>query len=82
MDKKYLVIGSWIDKTTGAPVSRIGEITGGLNKNNQPFEMVNTDTYETVEGTYPVGTVLTASFTLTVQERPESPRGLKLGTSK
>lgn len=82
MIKKYLVIGNWVDKATGKQVSRIGEISSGLNKNNQPFEMVNTDTYETVEGTYPVGTVLTASFDFTVQERPESTRGLKLGNPK
>ena len=35
MDKKFLVMGSWVDKTTGNPVTRIAEITSGLNKNPQ-----------------------------------------------
>lgn len=79
MDKKFLVIGSWIDKATGNPVTRIAEISSGLNKNGQPYELVNTESREIVSGTYPVGTILTAQMTFSVSEDSKS---LKLGASK
>ena len=79
MDKKFLVIGSWIDKATGNPVTRIAEISSGLNKNGQPYELVNTESREIVSGTYPVGTILTAQMTFLVSEDSKS---LKLGASK
>lgn len=82
MLKKYLSIGLWTDKTTGKPVTRLAEISSGLNKNGQPYELVDTESRETIEGTYPVGTILTATMNLTVQEHPEDQRGLKLGASK
>lgn len=81
MDKKFLVMGSWIDKATGNPVTRIAEITSGLNKNGQPYELVNTESRETVAGTYPVGTILTAQMTFSVSEHQEDPKSLKLGAS-
>lgn len=82
MDKKYLVVGSWIDKVSGMPVSRIAEINSGINKNGQPYEIADTDSRETVDGTYPVGTILAATMNLTVQTQPENQRSLKIATSK
>lgn len=83
MDKKYLVVGSWIDKANGKPVSRIAEINSGINKNGQPYEIANTESRETIEGTYPVGTILTATMNLTVQTQPENQRSsLKIAASK
>ena len=82
MNKQFLAIGSWIDKTSGKPVTRIAEISSGVNKQGQPYELADTESRETVEGTYPVGTILTATFTFAVQERQEDQRGLKLGASK
>lgn len=79
MDKKFLVIGSWIDKNTGQPVTRLAEISSGLNKNGQPYELADTEGRETVEGTYPVGTILTATMTFSVPERPEDPQKSKTG---
>ena len=82
MDKKFLVTGCWIDKVTGKPLSKIAEISSGLNKNGQPYEMANTESRDTVDGTYPVGTILTAAMTFSVPEHHEDQRGLKLGASK
>lgn len=82
MEKKYLVVGTWSDKVSGMPVSRIAEINSGINKNGQPYEIANTDSRETVDGSYPVGTILTATMNLTVQAQPENQRSLKIATSK
>lgn len=82
MEKKYLAIGSWTDKMTGKPVTRLAEISSGVNKSGQPYELADTDSRETIEGTYPVGTILSATMNLTVQEAQADPRSLKLGTSK
>jgi hypothetical protein len=54
MEKKYLVTGHWTDKTTAKPVSGIVEITGGTNKQGQPYEIANTDSREApIDGAYP-----------------------------
>ena len=82
MQKRYLVIGSWIDKTSGKPVTRLAEINSGLNKNGDPYELADTKGRDTIDGTYPVGTILTTTMNLTVQEHPEDQRGLKRGASK
>lgn len=78
MNKKYVSVGCWIDKVSGMPVTRIAEITSGLNKAGQSYEIANTDSRETIEGTYPVGTILTATMNLTVQTPPENQRSLKI----
>ena len=82
MEKKYLVIGSWTDKTTGNPVTRLAVVSRGVNKNGQPYELADTDSRETIEGAYPVGTILSATMNLTVQESQAAPRNVKLETSK
>jgi hypothetical protein len=72
MQKKYLVIGNWTDKTTSKPVSGIAEITDGINKNGQFYAITNTeDREEPVDGTYPIGTILVADVSLSVQ-KPQS----------
>lgn len=82
MEKKFLVVGSWVDKASGQNVTRIAEINSGINKNGQPYEIADTDSRETVDGTYPVGTILTATMSLTIQTQPENQRSLKIATSK
>lgn len=81
MDKKFLAIGSWIDKASGKPVTRLAEISSGMNKQGQPYELADTDTREVVDGTYPVGTILTATMTFSVSEHREDSKSLKLGES-
>lgn len=46
MQKRYLVTGNWTDKQTGSPVSGIAEISSGINKVGQPYEILNTDSRE------------------------------------
>ncbi len=73
MNKRYVVTGSWIDKTTGKPMSGIAEITKGVNKQGQPYEILNTDSREApIEGTYAVGTILTANVQIVPETAPEA----------
>ena len=72
MTKKFLVTGHWHDKATGKPVSNIAEISGGVNAKGQPYEIANTDSREKVDGTHPVGTVLSGSMNLSVQKPASS----------
>jgi len=68
MIKRYLVTGYWTDKKTGKPVSTVAEITEDINKDGKPYAITNTESRETVDGTYPVGTILTTgALTLTVE---------------
>ena len=79
MDKRFLAIGNWVDKSSGKPVTRLAEINAGLNKSGQPYELADTESRETVEGAYPVGTILAAQMTFSVSEHQEDPKSLKLG---
>ena len=61
MTKRYLIIGTWHDKKNGKPFSSVAEITKGINKDGKAYEIASTDRREApLEGTYPVGTVLSA----------------------
>lgn len=71
MNKRYVVTGNWIDKTTGKPMSGIAKITKGVNKQGQPFEILNTDSREAIEGTCSVGTILTANVQIVPETAPE-----------
>lgn len=80
MEKRYLVTGSWNDKTTGKPMSGIAEISSGVNKVGQPYEFLNTDSREApIEGTYPVGTILVATISLAQESPSKAPINLKSG---
>lgn len=80
MEKRYLVTGSWIDKTTRKPVSGIAEVSKGISKNGQPYEVTNTDSREApIEGTYPVGTILVATVSLAQESTNKAPLNLKSG---
>lgn len=81
IQKRYLVTGNWHDKTTGKPTSGMSEITSGINKAGQSYEILNSDSREApIEGLYPVGTILTATVNF-VQEPPsKAPLNLKSGS--
>lgn len=64
MEKRYLVTGSWFDKATGKPTSGMVEISKGVNKNGQAYEIANTDSRETIDGTYAVGEILNATISI------------------
>lgn len=82
MDKRFLVVGSWIDKSSGKPVTRLAEINSGVNKNGQHYELADTDGGEVIDGTYEVGTILRATLTFTGPAPQEGQKELKLATSK
>jgi len=73
MEKRFLVTGSWFDKETGKPVSGMVEISKGLNKNKQAYEIANTDNRETIDGTYAVGTILNATMSITPDKAVATP---------
>lgn len=78
MQKRYLVTGNWTDKQTGTPVSGIAEISSGINKAGQPYEILNTDSRETpIEGTFAVGTILVATVKLAQESPAKAPLNLK-----
>lgn len=82
MEKKYVSLGFWSDKASSTPLSRIAEVSSGINKQGDPYEFADTDSREVVPGTYPVGTILEATVSLTVQDHSESQRNSKLNTPK
>ena len=78
MQKRYLVTGNWTDNQTGTPVSGIAEISSGINKSGQTYEILNTDSRETpIEGTYAVGTILIATVKLAQEGPAKAPLNLK-----
>lgn len=78
MQKRYLVTGNWTDKQTGSPVSGIAEISSGINKVGQPYEILNTDSREApIEGTFAVGTILIANVKFAQESPAKTPLNLK-----
>lgn len=65
MIKRYLVIGSWVDKTTQSPKSNLAEISEGTNKNGHKFQIADTARTMVLEEAHDVGTVL--SFSMEIQ---------------
>jgi len=73
MVKRYLITGSWFDKTTSKPVSGMVEISKGVNKSGQNYEIANTDNRETIDGTYPVGTILNVTMSISPDKPAVAP---------
>lgn len=63
MEKRYLVIGNWIDKSNGTPKSNIAPIGEGTSKIGNDYQITDTDNTTVIEGTYPVGTILQSTTT-------------------
>ncbi len=68
MIKRYLVISSWVDKKTGEPKSSAGEITEGINKNGDNYQITDTQHNMSLDGAYAVGTILSYDMKLSVPE--------------
>lgn len=80
MTKEYVVMGTYVDKQTGNPVSSIAQISSGTSKAGTFYEIADVQSRETVNGTYRVGTRLMGSMTLTVAQDGEgSSQTVKLG---
>jgi hypothetical protein len=71
MTKRYLVIGTWLDKATGQPKARLAEINEGISKEGRPFAFVETEKTQTADGVYEIATELKFNMTLA------QPQGLK-----
>ena len=56
--KKYLVVGTWVDKSTNQPKSNLAEISSGINKDGKPYEIANTESREQIDEKHAVGTIL------------------------
>ena len=65
MEKQYLVLGSWIDKSTNKPKSSIGAISQGESKEGRSYQITETKNTAVIDGTYPVGTILQSTTTFT-----------------
>jgi len=57
MNKRFLVIGNWIDKATGEPKSNLAEIKEGINKAGASYQITDTDQTMTLNDCLPVGTI-------------------------
>lgn len=64
MQKRYLVISTWSDKTTGMPKSTLAEISEGINKNGKPYAITQTDRATQADEFYEIGTILSYNMTL------------------
>ena len=62
MNQKFVCLGSWVDKTTGEPLSSIAEISSGVGKNGQPFEFAETRKTVKIHGQHRVGAIITATM--------------------
>lgn len=68
MEKKFLVIASFIDKRSGERVSSIVPVNNGVSsKNGANYEIADTDRRETIPGSYAVGTLLSANMSFAVE---------------
>jgi len=63
LSKKYVVIGTYTDKASKKPVSSIAEISSGVSKEGNRYEIASTDKRERpIDGTFRVGTILEATI--------------------
>ena len=64
MNKRFLVISNWIDKVSGEPKSNLVPINEGIGKESgNPYQISDTDSATTIEGSYPVGAILQSTIT-------------------
>ena len=65
MIKRYVVVSTWIDKETKKPVSSIAEISEGVNKSGNKYQLAQTERTERVDEAHEVGTILTFTMSRT-----------------
>ena len=73
MHKRYVVIGNWIDKKTGHPKSNAAPINEGVSKDDNAYQITETDNTSILDGTYPVGTILQSTTTFAADKAPAPP---------
>ncbi len=81
MVKRYMVVGFFVEKTTGEVVSSICPLNEGISKNGHRYAITDTNAREIISGEYAPGTILEGSMTFSVcpggQTEPKP--SLKLG---
>jgi len=76
MRKKFLVTSYYRCKKTGVMVSGVAEVNEGISKDGNPYG-ITTATMQTVEGQYPLGTILTAEMNLSIETPAQTQRAVK-----
>jgi len=83
--RKYVVSGSWIDKATGIPKTRLIEVREGKNRQSgNEYQMVDDKSSLVIDGRHDIGNVLTFEMRLSTDKsvKPaQEQSGLKLNTS-
>jgi hypothetical protein len=73
MTKRYLAISNWVDKETGEPKTSLGEITEGISKKGNGYQITDTEKTMTVNECIPVGTIVTSTMTLDIPAPAPAP---------
>jgi len=71
MEKRYLVVGNWIDKQSKEPKSNIAPIGEGKSKLGNPYQITDTENTAIIDGSYPVGTILQSKTTFNTSPPPK-----------
>ena len=76
MKKKFLVTSYYRCKKTGVMVSGVAEVNEGVSKDGNHYG-ISTATMQTVEGQYPLGTILAAEMNLSIEAPMQTARAVK-----
>lgn len=70
MNKRHLVIGTWIDKKTGQPKSNLAPINEGTSKEGNGYQITDTDNTTVIDAKHSVGTILQSTTTFIADTSP------------
>ena len=68
MEKRFLAVDYWIDKTTGKIVTKFAQIIEGTSKVGNKFGKTDMEKTEIMEGSYPIGTIVSGTMALNVEK--------------
>lgn len=71
--KRYLALSNWVDKATGETKTSLGEISEGVNKQGNQYQITETDKTMTVNECISVGTIVTSTMTFDIPAPPAKP---------
>lgn len=81
IDKRFISVGYWLDKSTKKPMTRLAPIQEGISKAGAPYGITDTENAEMVEGTIPLGTILAGTMTLTQETSGKTAANLKINAT-
>lgn len=79
--KRYMSVGYWVDKASKKPMTRLAPTQEGVSKAGAPYGITDTENAEMVVGTFPLGTILGGTMTLTVEGNAKAPSNFKINAS-